>query len=156
VQRTLVTLALLAGLLGCHRSKHYESNVEVTRIAAVRKDAAGKVLTLDFEFSYVDCPGTQVEVVRGDAAFAACVAQYEVGERVQVGLDHAWRESGNYEWTVNRIGACTRVVDPNDEASFAMVRECEEWRVNGTSVGFQCSYVPQKELLAKCPWFRRH
>ena len=27
-------------------------------------------LTLDFEVSYTECPGTQIEVLRGDAAFA--------------------------------------------------------------------------------------
>jgi hypothetical protein len=140
---------------GCHRPKHYEANVEVSRVSPIRKDEQGKVLTLDLEISYVECPGTQVEVMRGDAVFAACVSKYKVGEKVKIELDHVWHEEGHYEWRVNKVGDCTRVIDPNDEASYAMVRECTDWEVNGTRVGFQCKYIPEKNLLQKCPWFRR-
>jgi hypothetical protein len=47
------------------------------------------------------------------------------------------------------------VIDPEDEASFAMVRECADWKVNDQRVGFQCKYVPDKGLIEKCPWFRK-
>jgi len=150
---SIVLMLLL--IAGCHRPKHYEANVEVTRISTVRKDEAGKPLTLDFEVSYVECPGTQIEVLRGDAAFAACVGKYKVGEKVKVGIDHVWADEGVYKWIVRKIGDCNRIPDPNDEASYAMVRECDDWSVNGTRVGFQCKYSPEKNLVDKCPWFRR-
>jgi hypothetical protein len=154
--RTLVVGAAVFGLLtACHRPKHYDANVEVTRIAVVRKDETGKPLTLDFEVSYVECPGSQMEVVRGGPEFAACVGKYKVGDRVKVGIDHEWDDEGFYKWTVRTVGDCTRVPDPNDEASYAMVRECEDWSVNGTRVGFQCKYIPEKKLVDKCPWFKR-
>jgi hypothetical protein len=151
VSASVVALAMAA----CHRPKHYEANVEVTRIAPIRKDDAGKPLTLDFEVSYLECPGTQIEVIRGGADFAACVSKYTVGEKVKVAIDHEWAEEGHYKWTVRKVGDCTRVPDPNDEASYAMVRECDDWNINGTRVGFQCKYIPEKKLVDKCPWFKR-
>lgn len=150
----LVLAALLAA--ACHRSRTYDANVEITRVTPVRKDPSGTVLTLDFEYSFSECPGTQVEVIRGDAAFAACVAKYKVGDKVPLAIEHQWANEGHYEWVVRKVGDCPRVPDPDDEASFAMVRECEDWNVNGSRVGFQCQYVPEKKLLAKCPWFRKH
>jgi len=152
----LVSSLVVAGLFACHRPKHYDAKIEVTRMAAVRKDETGKPLTLDFEYSFFECPGTQVEVIRGDAAFAACVSKYKVGDKVPISIDHEWSDEGHWEWVVRRVGDCPRVPDPNDEASFALVRECEDWAVNGTRVGFQCKYVPEKKLVDKCPWFRRH
>jgi len=140
---------------GCHRPKRYNANAEVTRISPVRRDESGKPLTLDFEVSYFECPGTQIEVVRGGAPFAACVGKYKVGDKVPLVIDHEWAEDGHWKWTIKKIGDCDRVLDPGDEASYAMVRECDHWKVNGQSVGFQCKYTPEKKLLDKCPWFRR-
>lgn len=154
--RTLaVAVAALGLVTACHGTKHYDAEVEVTRISAVRKDEAGKPVTLDFEVSYTDCPGSQMEVIRGDATFAACVAKYKVGDKVKLGIDHEWDPEGHYKWTVRKVGDCTRIADPNDEASYALVRECEDWSVNGTRVGFQCKYIPDKKLVEKCPWFKR-
>jgi hypothetical protein len=147
--------AALVVLAGCHRPKKYEANVEVTRVQAVSKDETGKPRTLDFEFSYVECPGTQIEVVRGPATFAACASKYKVGDKVKVSIEHAWSDEGHYKWTVKKIGDCERVFDPADESSFAMVRECEDWDVNGQKAGFQCRYTPEKKLIDKCPWFKR-
>ena len=157
MSRRLLSAAVLSALVasGCHRTKNYEANVEVTRVAPIRKDEAGKVLTQDFEFAYSDCPGTQVEVIRGDAKFAACTSKYQVGTKVKVAIEHKWAAEGMYKWNVKKVGDCERVQDPSDEASFAMVRECDDWDVNGTRVGFQCKYTPEKKLLEKCPWFER-
>jgi hypothetical protein len=35
-----------------------------------------------------------------------------------------------------------------------MVRDCADWNVNGTRVGFQCKYSDKHELNKKCPWFK--
>ena len=74
-------------LAACHRTTHHETEVEVTRVSAVRKDETGKPVTLDFEFSFAECPGSQIEVIRGDAEFSACASKYKVGERVKVAID---------------------------------------------------------------------
>jgi len=156
IVRTLAFGAVVvATVAACHRPKRYDTNVEVTRISVVRKDQTGKPLTLDFEVSYSECPGTQIEVIRGDAEFAACASKYKVGDKVGVAIDHEWADEGHYKWTIRKIGDCARATDPDDEASYAMVRECDDWSVNGTRVGFQCKYIPEKKLIDKCPWFRR-
>ena len=148
--------ALVLGLVtACHSSKKYEATVEVSRIATVRMDEAGRPLTLDLEISYSECPGAQMEVVRGGAEFAACVGKLKVGDKVKVAIDHEWAAEGHYKWVVRQVGDCTRVPDPSDDASYAMVRECDDWTINGTRVGFQCKYIPEQKLVDKCPWFRR-
>ena len=153
---SLAAVVVVLVSTGCHRPKNYEANVEVTRVSPIRKDEAGKVLTQDFEFSFVECPGTQIEVVRGDAQFAACTSKYKVGDKVKLAIEHRYgSDEGAWKWVVKKIGDCDRVQDPNDEASYALVRECEDWQVNGTRVGFQCKYTPEKKLIDKCPWFRR-
>jgi len=154
--RALLVAVLAFGLGGCHRPQHYDATVEITRVSPVRKDENGRVLTLDIEFSYFECPGTQLEVVRGDAAFADCMATHKVGDKLPVSITRTWASEGVYVWNVDRIGACTHPKDPSDEASYALVRECDDWTVNGTKVGFQCRYMPEKHLVDKCPWFRRH
>lgn len=154
---SVVALLLLSALVAsaCHRTTHHESNVEVTRVHSTRTDETGKPLTVDFEFNYVECPGTQTEVIRGDAKFAECTSKYKAGDKVKVAIEHKWGSEGVYKWTVTKVGDCERIPDPDDEASFAMVRECSDWEVNGTRVGFECKYQPEKKLIEKCPWFRR-
>jgi hypothetical protein len=155
-KRAVVPMLVLAvTATSCHRSRTYDARATVTRVSPVRKDETGKTLTLDFEISYDECPGTQTEVMRGDAAFAACVSKYAVGTKVPLRIDHAWTAEDRYGWTVKRVGDCDRAVDPSDEASYALVRDCRDWTVNETRVGFQCEYNPGAELLKKCPWFRR-
>jgi len=146
---------ILTLVAACHRPKHYEADVEVTRIVPVRKDETGKPLTLDLEVSYVECPGSQPEVLRGGAEFAACVTKYKVGDKVKIAVDHERSDEGHYKWTIRKVGDCTREPDPNDEASYAMVRECDDWSVNGTRAGFQCKHSPEQKLIDKCPRFRR-
>jgi len=157
-KKTLAFLLVATALplAACHKGKQYEANVEVTRIAAVRKDEAGKVVTTDLEFSYVECPGSQVEVIRGGAEFSECVKKFKVGEKVKIKIDHHWDPDGHYEADVYEVQGCKRPPDPNDEASFKMVRDCSDWTVNGTRVGFQCKYSDKKELNKKCPWFLTH
>ncbi len=153
-KKNILAIAILAGsLLSCHRSKTYEATVELTRLTAVRKDEQGTVLSQDVEFSYVDCPGSQIEVLRGGKEFAACMSQAKVGDKVKVKLLHSWDSEGFYDYDVFEVQGCKRPPDKNDEASYKMVRQCSDWSVNGTRVGFQCNYSDKKELNKKCPWF---
>jgi hypothetical protein len=150
-------LVVVLGSVGCHKAKKYDATVEVTRISVVRRDANARALTTDLEFSYFECPGTQIETVRGGEEFSKCVSKLAVGAKVPVKVDHRYSDAqGHWVWEVHQIADCTRPVDPNDEASFALVRECEDWTVNGAKVGFQCDIKPKKELIKKCPWFARH
>lgn len=152
----VVGLALLALTVAACRDKGktYDVNVEVTRVTAVRKDELGKPITTDLELSYVDCPGTQVEVIRGGKEFSECVQKLAVGAKIPVKLEHKWDPEGYYDYEVFEVAGCPRPPDPNDEASYKMVRDCEDWNVNGATVGFQCKYADKKVLNQACPWFR--
>jgi len=151
----LVAAALLLG--GCHRPKKYESTVEITRLSVVRQDETGAPTTTDVEFSYVECPGTQTEVVRGGKDFATCVGQkLKVGSRAKVKVLHRWDPEGFYNYDVFEVEGCPRPPDPNDEASYKIVRECADWTVNGSKVGFQCNYQNKKDVNKACPWFKSH
>jgi hypothetical protein len=155
--RRCVGLAILFGALaGCHKSKQYEASVEITRLSPIRKDETGAVLTSDAEFSYVECPGTQIEVIRGGKDFSACMQKFKVGQKVKIKLEHRWDPEGHYDYDVFDVQGCARPPDPNDEASYKLVRDCSDWTVNGAAVGFQCQYANKKELNKKCPWFQKH
>jgi len=159
VQRICSVLAvavLLPLAVGCHRSRSYDVKVDITRVSVVRRDENHRALTTDVEFSYGDCPGTQIETIRGGEEFSGCISKYPVGAKVPLHLVHRWTHEGHYSWEVDQLGDCKRPPDPNDEASFALVRECEDWKVNGATVGFQCQIAPKKALIDKCPWFAKH
>jgi hypothetical protein len=139
------------------RSTTYEAKVRLVRVENVRVDATAKATDVDVELEYVDCPGEQLEVLRGDAAFADCMKQYKNGEEVKVKIDHHWQaDRVRWDWDVVEIGGCKRPPDADDISSFDTVQECEPIVANGVTEGFHCNRTPQKELLRKCPWFARH
>lgn len=146
----------LVSLTGCHRTKHYEASVELDRVRVVKRDETGKPLTVDVDISYRECPGDQDETIRGGFEFAECMAKHKPGDKVKAKIVHRWDKEGHYKWDVVEVAECKRTVDEHDEASYAMVRECEDWSVNGAKVGFQCNVAPQKALLKACPWFKKH
>lgn len=151
----LGTFALLA-LADCSRkTRWFDTQVEISRMDVVQRDAKGKALTKDVEFSYKDCPGVQVEVVRGGAEFAECMDRYKIGEKVAVKIEYHWDAAGYWDWDIHAMGVCKRPPEYGDEASFDTVQECEDVVSNGAKVGFHCNRLPQKHLLQKCPWFGR-
>lgn len=149
-------IAVLLALAACRKPVKYEADVEITRLTSIRKDETGATLTTDAELSYVDCPGTQVEVIRGGRDFSSCMAKYKVGDKVKVRLEHHPNAEGFMSYDVYEVNGCPRPPDPNDEASYKMIRDCADWNVNGARVGFQCQFTNKKELVKKCPWFRVH
>jgi hypothetical protein len=160
-RRWRAMFALAAGLTSllttsC-RSKPtwYESEVELVRFDVVRRDAEGKPVTADAEISYESCPGYQHEVMRGPTEFATCMQKHKVGEKLTAKIFWYYGEHGYYEWAVHQLGDCKRPPDADDEASFSIVRDCEDWKVHGASVGFRCKYLGKEKLNAACPWFRR-
>jgi len=153
----VVVLFAMFVLTSCNRPKTYTTEVEIVRISPVRRDDTGKPLTTDLEISYVQCPGEQIEVIRGGEDFSSCVAKsMKVKDRRPAVLVHGATADGNLDSKVHEVGGCKRPPDPNDEASYDLVRDCSDWKVNGVAVGFQCDYSTQKALVAKCPWFRKH
>ncbi len=112
-------------------------------------------MTMDIEFSFVECPGTQIEVLRGGKDFAACIASHKKGDLLKIKIRHFWSSSGQMDYEISQVGECVRPPDPNDEASFRMIRECEDWKVHGAVVGFLCRVAPERALVSKCPWFAK-
>jgi hypothetical protein len=158
LKKLLVGALVLAGLplVACHKPKTYEVNVQITRLHAVRKDEAGNALTTDLEITFNECPGTQIDVLRGGKEFGDCMKKYKEGDKIKVKLEHKWDPEGHWDYDVFEAGGCKRPPDPADEASYKLVRDCKDWNVNGAKVGFQCSYAEKAELNKKCPWFHRH
>ena len=95
-------------------------------------------------------------MVRGDAAFAACMQKHAIGANLPVVVDWQREASGRYDWDLLEIGGCKRVPEGHDDSSFEMVQECEVLKEHDEAVGFRCNRVPHKELLVACPWFRRN
>lgn len=146
-------VVLLALASGCsHKSKQYETTVQIVR-AEVVTDHRGTVIDVDLE--YTDCPGDQREIFQGDAEFAKCIARYKVGDKVPATVMFVQMPDGHYDSEVDRMGECTRKRDALDERSYEVVHECRDLTVNGVVVGFHCDHKPCRELLAKCPWFKR-
>lgn len=152
-----LAFGLALAVAGCARSKRYYSRVEVLRVDARRMErGTGQARMLDLELRYIDCPGRQTEVIRGGREFARCFSgRHRVGARVAVEIDHHPTRDGEWEWDVVSVGGCARPVDHNDDASFETVQECRDVYAYGLRIGFRCDRVPQRELLRRCPWFRR-
>jgi hypothetical protein len=144
----------LAGA-GCHRTKHYEGTVEVVRVAVVQRDDAGRAVSTDVDISYRECPGEQVELIRGGSEFSTCVAKLKVGDKVTVKVVHAWDPEGFYDHDVYELQGCKRPPDRHDEDSFKRIRQCSDRREHDAVVGFDCNYADRDDLAKKCPWFRR-
>jgi hypothetical protein len=141
---------------GCQsKPAWFESEVELVRFDVVRRDAEGKPVTADVEISYASCPGYQHEVMRGPAEFGTCMQKHKIGDKLTAKILWHYGDRGYYEWDVHQLGDCKRSPDPDDEASFSIVRDCEEWNVHDAPVGFRCRYLGKEKLNATCPWFRR-
>jgi hypothetical protein len=143
-------------LAGCHPTNHFEAEVQIERVSPVQRDETGRVLTTDVEVIYVSCPGDQREILRGGAEFSECVASLAAPQRLKAKIEHRWTAEENYDSVITQLGTCKRPPDPLDEASYKLVRDCSDWRVNGARVGFQCNYSDKKQLIKSCPWFKRH
>jgi hypothetical protein len=154
-----IALSMLASSAlgaGCKsKPTWYDTEVELVRFDIVRRDAQGTPVTADVEISYASCPGYQHEVMRGPSAFATCMEKHRVGEKLPAKIRWYFGEKGYYEWEVHQLGDCKRPPDAEDEASFSIIRDCEDWKVHNASVGFRCKYLGKETLNAACPWFRR-
>ncbi len=154
--RLAALLVLLPGLSSCSsKAKIYDTSVELVRLEVIRADDQGNPLTVDVEMSFEQCPGEQRKTIRGDKFFSACILKHKTGEKVPAKIEHALNEHGEMTPQIVGLAGCERKLDPNDEASFEVVQVCTDLVVNSVKVGFHCDRRPTKELLEKCPWFRR-
>lgn len=155
----LFTSSLLLGLTALTacggKPKDYDTEVQITRKDPIERDARGVPRAVDVEVSYIDCPGTQSEVLRGDATFLACISGLSRGARAKATVRHRPRHDGRWESVIVKLGACARVAEVDDPSSYTTARECVDKRINGVVVGFDCDYTPEKALVERCPWFRR-
>lgn len=155
VKRVLFLTACLT-LIGCHQDHRFESVCQIVRKQAVEQNDKGETEQVDVELEWDPCPGDQFQVVRGGKDFAACMAQYEVGEMVPVRVEHWWDNRGYYRWDVYQIGACDRTIEPDTEGSYEKSQECDDNQAFGYTNGFACSRRPFKDLVTVCPWMARN
>jgi hypothetical protein len=154
--RALALASFVALIAGCTpKAQVFQSEVQLGRVEIVHRDAKGKTVTLDVEVEWTQCPGEQREVIRGDATFADCMAKHSAGAKLPVVVDWQREPSGRWDWDILQIGECKRTPEGHDDSSFDMVQECETLKEHDEVVGFRCDRVPHKELLTKCPWFKR-
>lgn len=155
IAKAVFAASLLGGLPSCsHKEQRWESEVEIQRVDAVSRSRDGKPEALDVELLWTAC--AQREVIRGDAAFAACMAKRKPGDKVRVKVRQAWDPAGFYDWDITEVDGCARPPEDGDEASFDSVQECKPIGQHGVVSGFSCNRIPTGDLVAKCPWFRRH
>ena len=136
----------------------YETNVVITRMDTITFDKDNNHTAVDLEISYIECPGDQIEVIRGDRNFAQCLYSLgkKVGDKLHVDIEWKWGHLGYYKWVVKRVDTCERVIDLNDQASFDLIEECEDIIVYGNKVGFTCKKIPTDKLIKVCPWFKKN
>jgi hypothetical protein len=151
-----LAILLAATLSACAppASKH-ETQVELRRMATVQYDAKGAPLAVVVELEYPECPGEQEESFQEDAAFARCIGKYKQGDKLTATISWEPVGYGHYDSEVEKLGDCSRTRDPAQSRSYEVVEECADVVVDGIKVGFHCDRKPTKELLDKCPWFRR-
>ncbi|MDX1959964.1 MAG: hypothetical protein SFU98_15440 [Leptospiraceae bacterium] len=144
-------------LIYCRESpKEFETEVVINRMEKVMIDDKGEPLLVDVEINYTDCPGTQIEIIRGNKEFGDCIfANHKVGQRLKLKIEWKWNSLGFYKWEVKELNSCKRYIDPQDEVSYDMIEECEDHVVYGIKTGFDCKRIPTAKLIEKCPWFRR-
>jgi hypothetical protein len=153
--RALLVL-LLPLLASCgSRPREYNANVKIVRLEIIRKDDQGTPLTTDVEMSFEECPGEQRKTIRGDRSFSECILRHKADEMVPIKIAHHADEHGEMRADITDIAGCFHRNDPNEAASFEVVQVCSDMIVNSVKVGFHCDRKPSKELLDKCPWFRR-
>lgn len=153
MHRLISLLSVAALVVACSdKAQTYETNVVIARTQVVQ---TGRGKIIDVELEYSDCPGEQQEIFQGDAAFADCMAKYKTGDKIPASILYSRLPDGHWDSEVTKIGECPRKRDVNDDRSYEVVHECHDIVVNGVPIGFRCDHKPTKELLAKCPWFKR-
>jgi hypothetical protein len=138
-------------------NKRFYSKVEIIRMDVTNFNERNEPRTLDLEISYPECPGNQIEVIRGNREFAKCILQTgkKVGNLFDAEIEWKWNPLGYYKWYILKLDSCERKIDKQDDLSFDLVEECKDMIEYGNVVGFTCWRIPSGTLIQQCPWFRR-
>jgi hypothetical protein len=151
-----VLVAAVATSACGQKPRTFDTKVEILRVRPISRDPkTNEVLTVDVEVSFLDCPGEQRKMSRGDKAFAACIMKHQPKEQVAAKLWYGKVDDDHFGNQIVKLAECDRKPDPRDEASYEVIQDCEDIIVNGVNVGVHCDRKPSKELLAKCPWFKK-
>jgi hypothetical protein len=153
--RALPAVVAATLVVACRRERHFEAVCQVIRRTVVERTPDGRPLLLDVELEYDACPGDQLHLVRGGAAFARCMARYADGDLVPVRLRHWWDTRGYYTWDIYQVGACARPIEPDGDGSFARSQECRDHVAYGHANGLYCRRRPRAGLVSVCPWTRQ-
>jgi hypothetical protein len=158
VNHSRLVLALFAlATTGCkEKPKHYTTTVEVRQVQRYGNVAAGRTGTTDLELNFPDCPGTARKFVRANKAFSECAPNIKAGDKLEAELILSYSsERESYRNELVRLGTCAVKVDSKDEANYETVQTCTDLEMTGSVVGVRCDRSRSKELIEKCPWFRR-
>ena len=149
-------LVFLCMLPSCkNKSQDYQTHVTLKGSEVVSWDDAGVPRIVEVTVEYPDCPGDQLETLQGNAEFTTCALKYKVGETLPASIEWGPTDYGHYDSEITKLGECPRKRDPRDARSYEVVQVCSDVIINGVLAGFHCDRKPTKELLEKCPWFRR-
>ncbi|AKU98974.1 hypothetical protein AKJ09_05638 [Labilithrix luteola] len=148
--------AFVGVVSGCSKpQRHYTTTVEVGEVQHYGQAAKGGSIT-DLELKFVDCPGDARKYVRADKGFGQCNPNIKEGEHLEAEVVAKYNsESNSYRSELVRLGGCPMRFDPTDEANYEIVQTCTDLEASGVVVGVRCDRSRSKELVAKCPWFRR-
>jgi hypothetical protein len=157
MRRLVVVGAMLAiGVLSCsHKEERFDSVVQVLRKEVLEKDEKGNPTEIDFEFEWDPCPGDQFQVIRGGKEFAECSKDFEPGDYLPVVVKRFWDPRGYYRWDIEKVGSCSRDIEPASYGSYEKSAECKDVKNNGRVIGFECSRKPFRNLVQRCPWMAR-
>ncbi len=151
----IAVLASVALVAGCRAERRYESVCQITAITPVELDAAGETSLVDVQIEWDPCPGDQVQVIRGGADFAKCMARWSSGDLVPAKVLHFWDTRGYWTSEVYELAGCARPFQVDGVGDYTKSRECRDKASHGRADGFDCSLLPEARLAALCPWMKR-
>ena len=154
-RHALGMLAAAPFFSACDKPVHYTTTVEVVQMQRFGQEKTGPGM-MDLELKFIECPGDARKIMRGDKTFGQCGAKFKVGDKVSAELVQTYStERGSYRSEIVRLDDCSVKLDPKEEANYEIVQDCKDLVASGAVVGVHCDRTRNKELVAKCPWFRR-
>jgi hypothetical protein len=156
----LMTLPILASAVAAEemgrRPEHrYESVVQLTGTRVVQKAETGEAELADYDLEWDPCPGDQMQTIRGNGAFATCMARYVPGDYLPAKVVHYWDSRGFWRYDLTEVGGCVHPVEPDAPGAFELSQECTDVQSFGVTTGFSCRRRPEHGLITTCPWMAK-
>jgi hypothetical protein len=153
---TWMLQGVLALVAGCNKPVTYSTTVEVLQVQRFGQNPTTGAGIIDLELKFIECPGDARRIMRGDKTFGQCGVKFKKGDKVRAELVVNYSaDRGQYRSEIVRLDDCPVKLDPNEEANYEIVQDCKDLVVSGATVGVHCDRTRNKDLVAKCPWFRR-